>query len=116
MSLWGGGKVDPTLVDAYPLPPAAKEVEITPQDVQRWLGVSLPVEKIAELLSRLEFSVQVKENVVRATPPDHRLDIGTGITGKADLVEEIARVYGYDNIPETRMTDELPPQLGNREL
>ncbi len=116
MSLWGGGKVDPKLVDAYPLPPAAKEVEITSQDVQRWLGVSLPVEKIAELLSRLEFSVQVKENVVRATPPDHRLDIGTGITGKADLVEEIARVYGYDNIPETRMTDELPPQLGNREL
>ncbi len=36
--------------------------------------------------------------------------------GKADLMEEIARIYGYDRIPETRMADALPPQKGNREL
>jgi phenylalanyl-tRNA synthetase beta chain len=47
------------------------------------------------------------------TVPDHRMDIGEGVTGKADIIEEIARVYGYDNIPETRMSDELPPQKGN---
>jgi phenylalanyl-tRNA synthetase beta chain len=35
------------------------------------------------------------------------------VTGKADVIEEIARIHGYDNIPETRMADELPPQLGN---
>ena len=35
---------------------------------------------------------------------------------QADIIEEIARVYGYDNIPETRMADALPPQSGNQAL
>ncbi|HVM73223.1 MAG TPA: hypothetical protein VMT91_15770, partial [Anaerolineales bacterium] len=45
--------------------------------------------------------------------PDHRLDIGEGVTGQADVIEEIARIYGYDRIPETRMADRLPAQIGN---
>ncbi|MEJ2305699.1 MAG: phenylalanine--tRNA ligase subunit beta, partial [Anaerolineales bacterium] len=56
------------------------------------------------------------DNYPRATTPDHRLDIGEGITGVADLMEEIARIYGYDRIPETRMADALPPQRGNPAL
>ncbi len=116
MLAWAGGTVLPGLVDNYPLPPKAPVVEITPADVKRWLGLDLSAAKIAELLSRLEFKVEVDGETVRATAPDHRLDISEGITGKADLVEEIARVYGYDNIPETRMADLLPLQLGNSEL
>jgi phenylalanyl-tRNA synthetase beta chain len=46
--------------------------------------------------------------------PPYRLDIGQGLIGVADLVEEIARVYGYDRIPETLMADTLPPQRGDR--
>ncbi len=46
---------------------------------------------------------------LRVTVPDHRLDIGTGVVGKADVMEEIARIYGYDRIPETLLADELPP-------
>jgi phenylalanyl-tRNA synthetase beta chain len=38
------------------------------------------------------------------------------VIGVADLMEEISRVYGYDNIPETRMADELPPQRNNPTL
>jgi len=44
------------------------------------------------------------------------LDIHEGVIGKADLMEEIARIYGYDRIPETRITDELPPQYTNLAL
>ena len=113
MSRWSGGQPDPVLVDSYPLPPAAPVVEITPKDVKRWLGLTLSTTQIAEMLTRLEFKVEISQDKVTATVPDHRLDIGEGITGKADLVEEIARVYGYDNIPETRIADLLPPQLGN---
>jgi phenylalanyl-tRNA synthetase beta chain len=46
------------------------------------------------------------------TAPDHRLDI----EGTHDLIEEIARMYGYDKIPISRMNDELPPQKANVEL
>ncbi len=50
---------------------------------------------------------------MRAKTPPTRLDIGEGIIGQADVLEEIARIYGYDRIPETRMADPLPPQRGN---
>ena len=113
MTDWADGSVDPLLVDAYPVPVESPVVEITPRDVKRWLGLDLTAMRIAELLARLEFAVEISGEIVRATCPDHRLDIGVGITGKADLIEEVARIHGYDNIPETRMEDQLPLQLGN---
>lgn len=111
-----GGVISKGLVDNYPLPPKAPTVELSLTDVQRWLGISLSLDEIADILRRLEFNVEVGAELLRATAPDHRLDIGEGIAGKADLIEEIARVYGYERIPETRLADELPPQRGNLEL
>ncbi len=111
-----GGHVAEGLVDAYPLPPEDPVVEVTPQDTQRWLGVRLEPAVIADLLRRLDFGVTVEGETVRARAPDHRLDIGEGIVGKADLMEEIARLYGYDRIPETMINDPLPPQHGNPAL
>lgn len=116
MSDWAQGSPDALLVDAYPQPFTAPVVEITTQDVKRWLGLDLSAVLIAELLARLEFKVEVSGDTVRAACPDHRMDIGEGITGKADLIEEVARIHGYDNIPETRITETLPLQLGNARL
>jgi len=116
MQHWAGGVVYQGLVDNYPLPPQDPVVEVTPDDAQRWLGIQLTAQEIASILQRLEFEVEVEGQTVRATTPDHRLDIGEGITGVADLIEEIARIYGYDRIPETRISDSLPPQLGNPKL
>jgi phenylalanyl-tRNA synthetase beta chain len=111
-----GGMVARGLVDNYPLPPHDPLIEITPAEVQRWLGIYLDPDEIAELLQRLDFKVEINGDTVQATTPDHRLDIGQGIVGVADLLEEIARIYGYERIPETRMADMLPPQLGNPAL
>ncbi len=116
MRLWSGGTVDQGLVDSYPLPADDPTVTITSGDVRRWLGLQLTTQEITGLLGRLEFEVEIDGQEVRAKTPDHRLDIGRGVIGVADLMEEIARIYGYDRIPETRLADELPPQRGNPSL
>jgi phenylalanyl-tRNA synthetase beta chain len=116
MQKWTGGVVAKGLVDEYPLPVKDSEVTLTPDDIQRWLGITLTADEIGDLLRRLDFEVKIKaEKLVVKTPP-HRLDIGEGMVGKADLMEEIARIFGYDRIPETNLTDGLPDQVGNRDL
>jgi phenylalanyl-tRNA synthetase beta chain len=74
------------------------------------------MDTIAAILRSLEFKVEVDGEAARVTAPDHRLDIGSGEIGVADLLEEVARIYGYQNIPETRLADELPIQRNNISL
>ncbi|OGO17758.1 MAG: phenylalanine--tRNA ligase subunit beta [Chloroflexi bacterium RBG_16_48_8] len=116
MQQLAGGTIAKGLVDEYPLPPKDPVVEVTPADAERWLGIHLEAWEMAEILKRLEFEVEVKGEHVKAKTPDHRLDIGEGVIGKADLMEEIARIYGYDRIPETQISDTIPPQYGNAKL
>jgi phenylalanyl-tRNA synthetase beta chain len=116
-----GGVVCKGLVDNYPLKPTDPLVEITPEDVNRQLGINLSVEDIVRILRSLDFRCELvtsetSQVAIRALTPDHRLDINEGLVGKADLVEEIARIYGYERIPETRLASELPPQRGNPKL
>jgi phenylalanyl-tRNA synthetase beta chain len=113
MAEWSGGRVAPGLVDAYPLKPKDPIITVTSKDVKRLLGIDLTVNEIAELLTRLEFKCTIETDCVDVVAPPHRLDIGEGIVGLADVIEEVARSYGYDRIPETRMADALPPQRGN---
>ena len=116
ISQWSGGQIAAGLVDAYPLPPHDPVVSITTAQVRRLLGIDLTAQQIADLLSRLEFACRVEGETVHAKTPPHRLDIGDAVIGQADLCEEIARLYGYNNIPETRLADELPEQLRNVRL
>jgi phenylalanyl-tRNA synthetase beta chain len=55
-------------------------------------------------------------DTLRATVPDHRMDISTDVVGRADLIEEVARIYGYDRIPDTQFDDMIPPQRDNLPL
>jgi phenylalanyl-tRNA synthetase beta chain len=100
-------------VDEYPLKPVDPTIMVTPKDVKRLIGINLTAQEIAELLTHLEFECRVDGDAVHAKTPPHRLDIGEGIVGLADVIEEVARSYGFDRIPETRMADALPPQIGN---
>ena len=110
----GGGQVADGVLDAYPRPPATVTVDLPIERVSRLLGMEVALEQAADVLRRLEFEVAVKGEIIRATAPEHRLDISAdAVVGQADLLEEIARIIGYDRIPESIMADEMPPQREN---
>ena len=108
----GGGTVAQGIADVYPVPQEKRVVEITPDEVERIVGIRIGEEEITEILEGLDFRCERRGGLISCTVPDHRLDI----TLAADLVEEVARIYGYDRIPSTLMADELPPQEWNEPL
>ena len=113
----GGGTVAQGVIDAYPLPPATVKVALPISRVNRLLGMDVHIEQAADILRRLEFAVEIRGDVIHATAPDHRLDISADpVVGQADLLEEIARILGYNQIPETIMADEMPPQSENTQV
>ena len=113
----GGGTVAGGVVDAYPSPPQTVQVELPIERARQLLGMDVSLEQAADVLRRLEFDVATDGDLIRATAPDHRLDISADpVVGQADLLEEIARIIGYDRIPATIMADEMPPQRENTDL
>ena len=117
MQQLAGGVIAGDIVDYYPGPPEPIVVDLPVGEVKRILGVDLPRHEVQRILESLEFSCEANgPDGLRVTAPDHRLDIGAGVVGRADLLEEIARIYGYDRIPDTRIDDVMPPQRDNRAL
>lgn len=112
----GGGKIARGILDEYPHKPETIQIDLPTSEIQRILGMDFAVETAADILTRLGFDVIVHHDVLHVTVPDHRMDISTGIIGQADLMEEIARIHGYDQIPNTIIADEMPPQWANLEL
>ncbi len=108
----GGGTIAKGVADVYPVRQEKKIVEISTREVERITGIGIGDEGIMEILESLDFRCEKRGDVISATVPDHRLDISL----PADLVEEVARIYGYDRIPTTLMGDELPPQGRNESL
>lgn len=109
-----GGEVLAGVVDAYPGPLPPQVVRLTSADITRLLGFDIPAAEVERVLTALQF--QVKPEAAggwSVTTPPTRLDIQAGV---ADLVEELARVYGYDNLPERLLPLELPEPKGNRAI
>ena len=78
-------------------------VSITVDKLNRSLGLSLDTAAIISIFDRLGFTTAVTGDQLDVTVPPRRWDISI----EADLIEEVARIYGYDNIPNTL------PQAGN---
>ena len=93
-----GGKVGPVIdsVSEKHLP-RRDAIDLRRERLALLLGVALPHGDIAAMLRRLDMDVAERRDGWRVTPPAFRFDVSQ----EADLVEEIARVYGYENIPET---------------
>jgi phenylalanyl-tRNA synthetase beta chain len=108
------GTVYQGLVDCYPAPLPPQAVDLTMDRVGRLLGVDFSADEAARILTALEFKVErTGPQSLRVTTPPHRLDIQAG---DADLIEELARVHGYDRLPSTLLAERLPEQHADRAL
>ncbi len=114
-----GGQVAEGVVDLYPRRPEPVVIDFQVAEVRRLLGIEMPAEEIAARLAPLGFDCAVQPapagaapQVVRVGVPSFRLDVSI----PADLVEEVARSYGYDRLPMTLLADELPAQERNVDL
>jgi phenylalanyl-tRNA synthetase beta chain len=118
MRQFGGGQVAHGIIDEYPLPAEVITVELPAKEIERLTGMEVPADQAEHILKRLQFEVQRSHDhgTLYVTVPPHRMDIGTGVIGQADLVEEIMRIIGYDEIPTTIMDDAMPEQWANLEL
>jgi phenylalanyl-tRNA synthetase beta chain len=89
------------MADQYPAPREQKTVVMPRGEVKRLLGIDFPDDTVMGVLERLELQPQsISENgepAIKVTVPTYRNDINL----KADVVEEVARMVGYETLPET---------------
>ncbi len=100
-----GGDAGPLtdIVDAKHLP-SASPILLRRARLERVLGTKIPDERVVEILSSLQLGVEQTDHGWQVNTPSFRFDLEI----EDDLVEEVARIYGYDLIPETTATAELP--------
>lgn len=100
-----GGDVLSGQVIAQDTPYVAQEVTVSVADINHVLGTDIQVDEVAAIFARLGFEFVEADTVFTVTVPARRWDI----TIPADLIEEVARLYGYDNLPATLPTGETTP-------
>lgn len=92
-----GGTIAAGAIDNFPASITEKTIQLRVQRVKWVLGVEVPREEIVDLMERLEFRVQNQGDDLLVTVPTFRPDI----TREIDLIEEVARLYGFNQVPET---------------
>jgi phenylalanyl-tRNA synthetase beta chain len=101
------GEVVSGEIDEYPHKIQNKEIELRTKRVAHLLGIEISRDKIFKILESLGFEIRRQNGTeLVCAVPSFRPDI----EGEADLIEEIARIYGYDNIPlDSRISFEISP-------
>ena len=101
-----GGEVTTGIITGSQAPVEDKAIQLSLKKINHVLGTSLTMDQVTDIFERLAFTIKVQDaDQLVVTVPARRWDIELA----ADLYEEIARIYGYDNIPST-----LPTMTRNR--
>ena len=90
-----GGEITSEIFDHYPNPIAPFNVELTFEHVQKLIGVAIPKEEITAIIKALGIQIE-KESTTQLSlkVPTYKVDV----TRPVDVIEEVLRIYGYDNI------------------
>lgn len=75
--------------------PLRSPIKVRPSRIQRVLGINFPQQQISDYFKRLGMQCSVQTDTIDVTPPTYRFDLAI----EEDLIEELARIYGYDRIP-----------------
>ncbi len=106
-----GGVVVPGVIDAYPAPEPVKTLKLTMNDIERTLGISYPAASVERILVALGYGLQASGTQSwSVTVPSFRRDVAL----VPDLVEDLARIAGYDGIPAT-LPATAPPETTRNE-
>lgn len=103
-------RIASSLYDYFPKRKQNPQVKISLARINTYLGIPLPSREIVAILKDLDFEVKEtahanpEQHLFAVTAPSFRQDISI----PADVVEEIARIYGYHNLPSTLMTGAIP--------
>lgn len=98
--------------------PAPRQLDVPATRINDLLGLDIPAETMADILNRLDITTTLQDGVLHCEVPSIRDDV----EGRADLAEEVMRIYGYDHIVGTRMTGavvrgkKLPARINDDKL
>jgi len=109
-----GGRAAKGIIDVYPGKSEARLISLTARELKRLSGLKLNIDEITAVLKLLGFECQegASGSQIVVSAPYWRSDIRC----PADLVEEVARVVGYDKVPMTRLSSSLPAQKSKLSL
>ncbi len=102
------GEVIDGIIDVDNSDKGKRTLELEPEWTKTFLGIDVSKEKMVEILKRLDFEVEGD----KVTVPSYRSDV----EHKADIAEEIARIYGYDQIPITTLRGLADGKLSEKQL
>ncbi|MBV9349779.1 MAG: phenylalanine--tRNA ligase subunit beta [Patescibacteria group bacterium] len=92
------------VIDLYPHPEKNPAVSVTARDIAKRVGMEYPEEEIRHVFTRLGFDFRVEADLFTVTAPFERRDISI----PEDLTEEVARLIGYDALPEAVLSASSP--------
>lgn len=108
-----GGGITSSAVDIYPEPVKDWKVEFSNDNFYRLTGVTLTTETLGKILNWLDIKIVSESNgVFQLEIPPYRVDV----MREADVIEEVLRIYGYDNIPLPAKMNAPLPVTGNVKL